>query len=128
MAKKTKTIHTYTIKLLGPGYEYLMGKVPNRVWRYIETECGGNANVYMEKWSDNVLPEDMRLWRDMPWDLFVQDWQGAEDFLLVEPSFKRGLPLLCPPCKVRWPMDGAGGQGLAIRSVKVNSEIVQDQL
>lgn len=62
--------HTYTITLNGPGYEYLMGKVPERIWRYIETKCGGDADTYMEKWGDDILPEDMRLWRGRPcvWD------------------------------------------------------------
>ena len=77
MAKK---IHTYTIKLLGPGYEYLMGKLPEHIFQYIETECGGDADTYMEKWGDDNLPEDMRLWGGRPWDFekLCDDYFDAE--------------------------------------------------
>ena len=97
MAKKAKKIHTYTIKLLGPGYEYLMGKLPERIWRYIETECGGDADTYMEKWGDDDLPEDMRLWGGMPWDFekfcdgyyddeFTRNRKRRKDLLASESS------------------------------------------
>ena len=41
MAKKAQRIHTYTITLYGPGYQYVFGKLPERIWQYIQTECGG---------------------------------------------------------------------------------------
>ena len=98
-------MHTYKIKLLGPGYEYLIGKVPERIWRYIATECGGDAYAYIEKWEDDVLPKDMRLWGGMPWNFEdVNDEFYDQDDVFNGRARKDLLAAECSGCAA---IDGA---------------------
>ncbi len=87
-----KEIHTYTITLYGPGYQYVFGKLPERIWQYIQTECGGNALAYLEKWGED-LPEDMQLWEGFPnvCNAFFAEERRSHGFLCYEASGCAGM-------------------------------------
>ena len=57
-----KEKHTYTVELYGNGLAIRIGKVPKRIWQYVETECDGSAYTYRQKWG-NDLPKNMQLWK-----------------------------------------------------------------
>ncbi len=87
-----KEIHTYTITLYGPGYQYVFGKLPERIWQYIQTECGGNAPAYLEKWGED-LPEDMQLSEGFPnvCNAFFAEERRSHGFLCYEASGCAGM-------------------------------------
>ena len=78
-------IHTYTVELSGNGLAFRIGLVPKRIWRYVETECGGSAYTYWKRWGDD-LPKTMQLWKgdgssDALDQLLGDDWKYRDRFL-----------------------------------------------
>ncbi len=85
MAKKAQKNHIYRIELSGSGLAIRIGKVPKRIWQYVETECDGSAYSYRQKWG-NDLPKNMQLWKgDSSSDALDQvlwdDWKYRGRFL-----------------------------------------------
>lgn len=55
---------TYTISIGQWGSECVAGEIPDNIWKYIEDECDGDTNTYLEKLEDGTMPEEMKLAED----------------------------------------------------------------
>ena len=45
------------MSIYGYGSEYGAGYIPEKIWKYIQDECEGDASVYNEKLDDGEVPE-----------------------------------------------------------------------
>jgi hypothetical protein len=49
------------MSLFGYGSEYRAGYIPEKIWKYIQDECEGDASVYNEKLDDGEIPDELKL-------------------------------------------------------------------
>lgn len=49
------------MQIYGWGSEYGAGYIPEKIWKYIQDECEGDASVYNEKLDDGEVPDEFKL-------------------------------------------------------------------
>jgi len=49
------------MQIYGYGSEYRAGYIPEKIWKYIQDECEGDASVYNEKLDDGEVPDELKL-------------------------------------------------------------------
>lgn len=49
------------MSIFGYGSEYAAGYIPEKIWKYIQDECEGNASIYNEKLDDGEVPDEFKL-------------------------------------------------------------------
>jgi hypothetical protein len=49
------------MSIFGYGSEYVAGYIPEKIWKYIQDECEGDASIYNEKLDDGEVPDEFKL-------------------------------------------------------------------
>ena len=55
---------TYQIVLDHYGAECVAGVLPDKIWQYIQDECEGDKDIYIEKLDEGEVPEEFRIASD----------------------------------------------------------------
>lgn len=55
----------YTVEVGMWGAECVAGKIPDKIWKYIQDECDGDANEYADKLNEGEVPEELKLAEDV---------------------------------------------------------------
>lgn len=49
------------MQIYGYGSDYRAGYIPEKIWKYIQDECEGDASVYNEKIDNGEVPDELKL-------------------------------------------------------------------
>lgn len=55
----------YTIEVGNWGAECVAGAISDKIWKYIQDECDGDADEYAEKLNSGEVPEEFKLAEDV---------------------------------------------------------------
>lgn len=77
---------TYTLTIRGWGNECLLGEMSDEIWKFIQEECNGETDTYLDKLDNDEVPEDLKL-SDGGYSMFDNDYffkeYGANPYACV---------------------------------------------
>ena len=54
----------YQIAISGYSAECVAGVIPDKIWKYIQDECNGDVDSYVEKLDDGEVPDEFKIAED----------------------------------------------------------------